>query len=674
MNTYTQRFFALALAGAAYLALAGVAAADPLNPLDFPSLGSPTLPDGFYIIDTDAVQITGPNGFVTLPGTLAGNSRAVFAFASFRAGPGVSLFVHGRRPVALLSAGDLIISGGVGAGGASGASGGNSTVANPGRGGNGGAGSADGNDGAVGGSGAVTSGNPGFRGAGVGGGLGGNSYGFGTNGGGLGGGGGGNGGHGGGTSFAPGSGGITYGDPLASPEGGSGGGGGGSSGGAAGGGGGGAGGGALELGALGTVDLRNSSITLSGGTGGQGGSGNNVAQAGGGGGGSGGSLLIHGSIILMGQVDASGGDSANDGGGGGGGRVSTQSVAPPDVSGVDVSGGSGAFNHPGASGFVFTTVAALAADNVEFGAVPVGSSKTGYLIVRNSGGEYGALNGRVSGTSGEIEGVTAGNFSSSLNLDNSSFDRQASHVVDGQGFEIGGPGTHSSAADGSMWLSAGVGFLPGVNDPSPFIAFDLGAVRSVASMRVWNYNEAGGNPQPFTRRGIHTCTLRVSDNGVAYTSLGTITLNQAPGDSSTDFSQLVPVNATARYIALTDAVSFGSDSNFVGLSEVRFNAGPTPFGRVGTGRFTGLRAGEVRAIPFTFTPTMEGSFAQTVTVNSNGGAVTVTVHGTGGGTTGGAFCDADVGVTGGIAGHDGVLDNNDFIVYIDTFFNHTGCP
>jgi len=37
-------------------------------------------------------------------------------------------------------------------------------------------------------------------------------------------------------------------------------------------------------------------------------------------------------------------------------------------------------------------------------------------------------------------------------------------------------------------------------------------------------------------------------------------------------------------------------------------------------------------------------------------------------------CVADLGVQGGVPGHDGVLDNNDFIVFIDAFFSHTGCP
>ncbi|MFT3684662.1 MAG: FG-GAP-like repeat-containing protein [Phycisphaerales bacterium] len=47
------------------------------------------------------------------------------------------------------------------------------------------------------------------------------------------------------------------------------------------------------------------------------------------------------------------------------------------------------------------------------------------------------------------------------------------------------------------------------------------------------------------------------------------------------------------------------------------------------------------------------------------------------GITGGstpAGCVADLGATGGLPGHDGALDNNDFIAFINAFFNHTGCP
>ena len=33
-------------------------------------------------------------------------------------------------------------------------------------------------------------------------------------------------------------------------------------------------------------------------------------------------------------------------------------------------------------------------------------------------------------------------------------------------------------------------------------------------------------------------------------------------------------------------------------------------------------------------------------------------------------CAADIGITGGVPGHDGILDNNDFVVFVDYFFTH----
>jgi hypothetical protein len=41
---------------------------------------------------------------------------------------------------------------------------------------------------------------------------------------------------------------------------------------------------------------------------------------------------------------------------------------------------------------------------------------------------------------------------------------------------------------------------------------------------------------------------------------------------------------------------------------------------------------------------------------------------------GSACLAADMGVQGGIPGRDNLLDNNDFIVFIDNFFNQTQCP
>jgi hypothetical protein len=65
-----------------------------------------------------------------------------------------------------------------------------------------------------------------------------------------------------------------------------------------------------------------------------------------------------------------------------------------------------------------------------------------------------------------------------------------------------------------------------------------------------------------------------------------------------------------------------------------------------------------------------GAYACIVT-NSCGSTSTRPV---GLGVTAAPRCLADLGSQGGLPGADGFLDNNDFIVFIDEYFSHTGCP
>ena len=60
--------------------------------------------------------------------------------------------------------------------------------------------------------------------------------------------------------------------------------------------------------------------------------------------------------------------------------------------------------------------------------------------------------------------------------------------------------------DGTMWLSGGIGFTPGVNDRAPFVVFDLGQAVDLTGVRVWNYAEA--HVRDLTSRG--TQKLRLS--------------------------------------------------------------------------------------------------------------------------------------------------------------------
>ncbi len=162
-----------------------------------------------------------------------------------------------------------------------------------------------------------------------------------------------------------------------------------------------------------------------------------------------------------------------------------------------------------------------------------------------------------------ISGVTA---SASSTVGVGYFDRGASHTVDSSGLA---GGFHSASPDGTMWESNGGGieaYFGGEADPNPLITFNLGATYNIAKMRVWNANETGQ-----TAVGVARATLSTSTDGTTFTSLGTINLSQAPGSSTIDFSQIVPVGATGQYVRLSDLLSFNGNG-FVGLSEVQFDS------------------------------------------------------------------------------------------------------
>ncbi len=313
-----------------HIATAQTDPAYPLDPDAFTSLGASPFASGTYTINTSmnnaAPSLSGPG--ITTPiagvffspsgGSVARDEIAVFTFASLSIPAGVT--VQGARntnsrPMALLSQSTATVAGTINVSGARGedvtridpedndpdsGGGGNGGAAGPGGGGGGGGGFA------------ANSGGPGFAngqpGTDRGGGSGG-SVGFGGGGGGAyieGAGGGAFGGAGGGDL-----GGAPYGDLSLKLQGGSGGGGGGAVGREGGGGGG--GGGAVEIGAVGAMDIGGMVLANGGSGGGPDGSG----------GGAGGGILVHAPIVsLSGSLSANGGERSDPAGGaGGGGRV-----------------------------------------------------------------------------------------------------------------------------------------------------------------------------------------------------------------------------------------------------------------------------------------------------------------------------------------------------------------
>ncbi len=182
-----------------------------------------------------------------------------------------------------------------------------------------------------------------------------------------------------------------------------------------------------------------------------------------------------------------------------------------------------------------------------------------------------------------ITGVTIQDVSSQLTQ---SFNRAAEYTITAPGLNVNPsvPGSYSNAPDGNMWLNTGNGCCGGYSntgtgnaDTAPQITWNLGGTYDVTTMRIWNYNENSGDPTTYTKRGIDTANVYVSTDGVNYTFLESITLNQAPGSETVDFSQYVPLNTEARYVRFTNITDFpGADHNFVGLSAIQFNTVPEP--------------------------------------------------------------------------------------------------
>lgn len=157
------------------------------------------------------------------------------------------------------------------------------------------------------------------------------------------------------------------------------------------------------------------------------------------------------------------------------------------------------------------------------------------------------------------------------------FDRTAEYVVDGSGFS---DGTHSINPEANMWLNNGTFAEP--NDLEPEITFDLGSVQDVASMTVWNYNETLPNRPELLGRGVGSADILVAGEDLVFSTLiASQAFDIAPGVEDVDFGQTIGLNTSARYIKLDILGNSGGDNNFVGLSEVQFNAVPEPASLMG---------------------------------------------------------------------------------------------
>ena len=148
------------------------------------------------------------------------------------------------------------------------------------------------------------------------------------------------------------------------------------------------------------------------------------------------------------------------------------------------------------------------------------------------------------------------------------FNRIDDYLVDGSGLT---GGQHVAAVEPNMWLSIGTAF--GGDDLDPFVIFDLGAVYTINSFHVWNYNES---PPNLVARGVNSVTVEYGTTAELGSTVPGITNFTIADGLATyageNFSGFPAFNA--RYIKFDINSNHGGDNNFYGLSEVQFDGVP----------------------------------------------------------------------------------------------------
>lgn len=162
---------------------------------------------------------------------------------------------------------------------------------------------------------------------------------------------------------------------------------------------------------------------------------------------------------------------------------------------------------------------------------------------------------------------------------NGADDRRALNTIDGSGMSPSGLpqtigcGAGTSVTLPTMWLSNGT--------TDTWIAFDLGAVKTVTGFHLWNYNESGSN---FPKRGVKKAEVYVGDTmppeGGSYADAGaawgtlveTMEFAQAPGATGylgEDYQFQTPVIGRYFQFVVKERFPAGND-RYTGISEILF--------------------------------------------------------------------------------------------------------
>jgi len=101
------------------------------------------------------------------------------------------------------------------------------------------------------------------------------------------------------------------------------------------------------------------------------------------------------------------------------------------------------------------------------------------------------------------------------------------------------------------------------------VTFDLGASYELNAALIWQYNATCCGLE----RGVRNFDISVSADNVTFTPAGSGSLTESPGGAIP--AQTVWFSGTGRYVRFSVASNWG-DSEFTGLSEVKFLSGELP--------------------------------------------------------------------------------------------------
>jgi len=120
---------------------------------------------------------------------------------------------------------------------------------------------------------------------------------------------------------------------------------------------------------------------------------------------------------------------------------------------------------------------------------------------------------------------------------------------------------------GASWTHM---WLGNSNDESTLLTFDLGSAFYITSSDIWQYNKTGSED-----RGAKDFKILGSTDGINFTAITNATLEKSVDGAAGRLAHNILFNAISetQYIRF-DILSNHGHSNYVGLSEVKFNSAP----------------------------------------------------------------------------------------------------